>query len=71
MRAAFRYRSRGNLATIGRAEAVVATRYFARHGMLAWVLWWDVEPIIAPSTNTRAQLHIRACGHVAYVRAWV
>jgi NADH dehydrogenase len=42
-RAAFQYRSRGNLATIGRAEAVVATRYFARHGMLAWVLWWVIH----------------------------
>jgi NADH dehydrogenase len=42
-RAAFRYRSRGNLATVGRAEAIVATRYFAGHGMLAWVLWWVIH----------------------------
>lgn len=42
-RAPFRYRSKGNLATIGRADAVVATRHFARHGFLAWVLWCVVH----------------------------
>jgi NADH dehydrogenase len=42
-RPAFHYRSRGNLATIGRADAVVATRYFAHHGLLAWVLWWVIH----------------------------
>ncbi|HEX3763717.1 MAG TPA: FAD-dependent oxidoreductase, partial [Kofleriaceae bacterium] len=42
-RPVFRYRSKGNLATIGRADAVVATRYFARHGLVAWVLWWVIH----------------------------
>jgi len=42
-RPSFRYRSKGNLATIGRADAVVATRWFMRHGVLAWVLWWVIH----------------------------
>jgi NADH dehydrogenase len=42
-RAAFRYRDKGNMATIGRAEAVVATKHFASHGLLVWLLWWAVH----------------------------
>ena len=42
-RPAFRYRDKGNMATIGRADAVVATRRFAGHGLLAWLLWWAVH----------------------------
>jgi NADH dehydrogenase len=43
LRPAFRYRDKGNMATVGRAEAVIATRHFARHGLLAWLLWWVVH----------------------------
>ena len=39
----FRYHDRGNMAAIGRAEAVIATKHFARHGLLAWLLWWAVH----------------------------
>jgi NADH:ubiquinone reductase (H+-translocating) len=42
-RRAFRYHDKGNMATIGRAEAVIATKRFARHGWLAWMLWWVVH----------------------------
>ena len=42
-RPAFHYRDKGNMATIGRAEAVIATKHFARHGLLAWMLWWVVH----------------------------
>jgi NADH dehydrogenase len=42
-RPAFRYHDRGNMATIGRAEAVIVTKHFARHGLLAWLLWWAVH----------------------------
>jgi NADH dehydrogenase len=42
-RAPFRYRDKGNMATIGRAEAVIATKRFARHGLLVWMLWWVVH----------------------------
>jgi NADH dehydrogenase len=42
-RPAFRYHDKGNMATIGRAEAVIVTRHFARHGLLAWLLWWAVH----------------------------
>lgn len=42
-RPAFRYHDKGNMATIGRAEAVIATKHFARHGLLAWLLWWVVH----------------------------
>jgi NADH dehydrogenase len=39
----FRYRDKGNMATIGRASAVIATRRVAHHGFLAWLLWWVVH----------------------------
>ena len=39
----FRYHDKGSMATIGRAEAVVATRHFARSGLFAWLLWWVVH----------------------------
>jgi len=44
-RPAFRYRDKGNMATIGRAEAVIVTKHFARHGLLAWLVWWAVHII--------------------------
>ena len=42
-RAAFAYWDKGNMATIGRASAVIATKRFAKHGLLAWLLWWAVH----------------------------
>lgn len=42
-RPAFHYWDKGNMATIGRADAVIATKHFARHGLLAWLLWWVVH----------------------------
>jgi NADH dehydrogenase len=39
----FHYHDKGNMATIGRAEAVIATKRFAKHGLLAWMLWWVVH----------------------------
>ncbi|MGE0870069.1 MAG: NAD(P)/FAD-dependent oxidoreductase [Kofleriaceae bacterium] len=42
-RRAFRYRDKGNMATIGRADAVIATKRFARSGLAAWLLWWVVH----------------------------
>jgi len=39
----FKFWDKGNMATIGRAEAVIATKRFARHGFLAWMLWWIVH----------------------------
>ena len=42
-RKAFHYRDKGNMATIGRAEAVVATKRIARHGLVPWLVWWVVH----------------------------
>jgi NADH dehydrogenase len=42
-RSPFRYHDKGNLATVGRTEAVVATKHFAVHGLIAWLLWWAVH----------------------------
>jgi NADH dehydrogenase len=42
-RPAFRYHDKGNMATVGRAEAVIVTKHFARAGLLAWLLWWVVH----------------------------
>jgi NADH dehydrogenase len=35
----FRYRDKGNLAVLGRADAVLATRRVAIHGFFAWLVW--------------------------------
>jgi NADH:ubiquinone reductase (H+-translocating) len=42
-RSPFVYWDKGNMATIGRAEAVIATKRFAKHGLIAWMLWWVVH----------------------------
>jgi NADH dehydrogenase len=42
-RPAFRYHDKGNMATVGRADAVVATKSVAIHGLLAWLMWWVVH----------------------------
>ncbi len=42
-RPAFRYRDKGSMATVGRAQAVVHTRRFDRSGFLAWLMWWVVH----------------------------
>jgi len=42
-RTPFRYHDKGNMATIGRAEAVIATKRFAKHVLLAWLMWWAVH----------------------------
>jgi NADH dehydrogenase len=52
-RPAFRYRDKGNMATIGRAEAVVATKQFARSGLLAWLLWWAVHIVFLVGFRNR------------------
>jgi NADH dehydrogenase len=31
------------MATIGRGDAVVATKRLAIHGLVAWLLWWVVH----------------------------
>ena len=43
MRKPFKYWDKGNMATIGRASAVIATKRFAKHGLLAWLMWWAVH----------------------------
>jgi NADH dehydrogenase len=42
-RPAFRYHDKGNMATVGRSEAVVATKHVAIHGLIAWLAWWVVH----------------------------
>ncbi len=42
-RTPFVYWDKGNMATIGRASAVIATKRFAHYGFLAWLLWWVVH----------------------------
>jgi NADH dehydrogenase len=43
MRTAFHYWDKGNMATIGRASAVVATGKVAISGLVAWLAWWAVH----------------------------
>ncbi len=39
----FKYWDKGNMATIGRASAVVATKRFSGHGLFVWLMWWAVH----------------------------
>ncbi len=39
----FHYHNKGDIATIGRAEAVMATKRFAFHGFWAWIAGWVVH----------------------------
>jgi NADH dehydrogenase len=39
----FRYREKGNLATIGRAKAVAELPYLKASGLIAWLLWITVH----------------------------
>ncbi|MBA2541262.1 MAG: NAD(P)/FAD-dependent oxidoreductase [Deltaproteobacteria bacterium] len=43
LRKPFKYWDKGNMATIGRASAVVATKRVAIHGLVAWLAWWAVH----------------------------
>lgn len=52
-RPAFRYHDKGNMATIGRAEAVIATKRFARSGLLAWLLWWAIHIVFLVGFRNR------------------
>ncbi len=40
---AFRYRDKGNLATIGRASAVAEIKFFRLGGFVAWITWLAVH----------------------------
>src|SRR5438045_9152286 len=42
-RPAFRYHDKGNMATIGRASAVIATKRIAASGLFVWMFWWAVH----------------------------
>jgi NADH dehydrogenase len=54
LRPAFRYRDRGNMATVGRADAVIATRHFTHHGLVAWLLWWALHIAFLVGFRNRA-----------------
>jgi NADH:ubiquinone reductase (H+-translocating) len=58
-RPAFRYRDKGNMATIGRAEAVIATKRFAKHGLLAWLLWWAVHIMFLVGYRNRVSVMLQ------------
>jgi NADH dehydrogenase len=58
-RPAFRYRDKGNMATIGRASAVVATKRFAKHGLLAWLLWWAVHIMFLVGYRNRVSVMLQ------------
>nr|HEX4318345.1 NAD(P)/FAD-dependent oxidoreductase [Kofleriaceae bacterium] len=53
-RPAFKYWDKGNMATIGRASAVVATDRVALHGFFAWMMWWVVHIYFLVGFRNRA-----------------
>ena len=55
-RPAFSYRDKGNMATIGRASAVAATKRFAVSGFFAWMMWWVVHIIFLVGFRSRVMV---------------
>jgi NADH dehydrogenase len=53
-RKAFAYWDKGNMATIGRASAVVATKRVAIYGLFAWLMWWAVHIFFLVGFKNRA-----------------
>ena len=58
-RPAFRYRDKGNLAVLGRADAVLATRHVARAGFIAWLAWAFVHIAYLISYRSRLLVMIQ------------
>jgi len=50
----FRYWDKGNMATIGRADAVIATKHFAKSGLFAWLVWWVIHIYFLVGFRNRA-----------------
>lgn len=42
-RPSFRYKDKGSMATIGRSEAIVASKGYTGSGLFAWLAWWVVH----------------------------
>jgi NADH dehydrogenase len=59
VRPTFRYRDKGQMATVGRKVAVVQTRRVALHGMLAWLMWWVVHVIALVGFRNRAAVTLQ------------
>jgi NADH dehydrogenase len=55
----FRYRDKGNLATIGRARAVADIKGFHLSGLVAWVVWLFVHLFYLIGLQNRILVFIR------------
>ncbi len=62
-RPAFRYRDKGQMATVGRKVAVVQTRRVALHGFIAWMMWWVVHVIALVGFRNRAAVTLQWAWH--------
>lgn len=49
----FRYRNKGNMATVGRAKAIAEIGRFRFHGWFAWVLWSLVHVLVLVGFRNR------------------
>ena len=58
-RSAFRYRDKGQMATVGRKVAVVQTKRVALHGLVAWMMWWVVHVIALVGFRNRAAVTLQ------------
>lgn len=58
-RPAFRYRDKGNMAVLGRADAVLATKHVAKAGFIAWLAWAFVHIAYLISYRSRLLVMIQ------------
>jgi NADH:ubiquinone reductase (H+-translocating) len=67
---AFRYRDKGNMATVGRAFAIVDTRRLHISGFFAWVMWLAVHIyFLIDFRNRVAVLYQWAWAYFTYQRS--
>ncbi len=57
-RPTFRYRNKGELATIGRSSAVGVIKGVRLSGWLAWVAWWSIHLVFLVSFRSRLVVFI-------------
>ncbi|HSN27433.1 MAG TPA: NAD(P)/FAD-dependent oxidoreductase [Kofleriaceae bacterium] len=58
-RPAFRYHDKGNMAVLGRADAVLATKHVAKAGFIAWLAWAFVHIAYLISYRSRLLVMIQ------------
>ncbi len=58
-RPAFRYRDRATWRRSGARRRWIATKRFAKHGLLAWLLWWAAHIMFLVGYRNRVSVMLQ------------